>query len=88
MPSRNKSKWTGIEPGFYLVPLPFVQTNVQLSSNNKTDSLIKSDQTIKMLQYAKKEGLFLPLPYLYTWGEGKRISLWKVGEAAIVPYSR
>jgi len=48
--------------GIYLVSSEFCKTNVCLSSNNKTDTLIEAIPLYKMLKHALDEKLFLPFP--------------------------
>jgi hypothetical protein len=71
--------WANIPNGYYVVPLDYLQKNIEFSSNNKTDSLIKPDQVITAIRYANSVGLMLPLAYNHEWGKGKHLSYWGAG---------
>lgn len=51
-----------IEAGIYLIDKCYCQKNVKLTSNNKSNSIIKSDYLYGMLMNSLHEGLFIPIP--------------------------
>lgn len=52
-----------LESGIYLVDHNYCKQNIELSKNNKTDSLITSDYLQKMLEYSISEGTFYCFPF-------------------------
>jgi hypothetical protein len=79
----TRGQWEGIENGYYLVPLDYLAREIQLSSNNKTDSLIETRYVLDALRYAASQSLMVPLAYDHMWGEGKVLSTWRVGLKAV-----
>ena len=51
-----------VPAGFYLVDKDFCKKNIKLSSNNKTNTLIQSQDLYWMLQYSRSQGLSVTLP--------------------------
>lgn len=51
-----------IPPGFYLIDKQWCKENIQLSANNKTNTLISSQYLYAMLLWSIQRGLHLPLP--------------------------
>lgn len=51
-----------VPAGFYLVDKEFCKKNIKLSSNNKTNTLIQSQDLYWMLQYSRSQGLAVTLP--------------------------
>ena len=51
-----------VPAGFYLVDKEFCKQNIKLSSNNKTNTLIQSQDLYWMLQYSRSQGLSVTLP--------------------------
>jgi hypothetical protein len=78
-----RGQWEGIENGYYLVPLDYLAANIQLSSNNKTDSLIDTRYVLDAMRYAASQSLMIPLTYDHEWGKGKVLSTWRVGLKAV-----
>jgi len=71
----SKGQWAGLPHGFYFVPQDFLPT-VRLSKNNKTDSLIKAEEVIKMLFYAKNNSFYVPFEFDDEIGRGYCFSDW------------
>ncbi|NDE13746.1 DNA cytosine methyltransferase [bacterium] len=65
-----------LNAGFYLVDPVFCNENVRLKSNNKTDSLVDSEDLYRMLTRSLEEDMFVALPpaathrYDYTFNGG------------------
>ena len=51
-----------IPPGFYLIDKQWCKENIQLSTNNKTNTLISSQYLYAMLLWSIQHGLHVPLP--------------------------
>ncbi len=69
---KRKLNYTNIiEKGFYIID-PNCKEWVVLSSNNKSNTIIKSEYLYKMISISKEQDLFIPLPkshdkYKLTW---------------------
>ena len=83
-PSKRPGIWTGLGNGCFVVPRAWLEENVVLGSNNKTDALIQRKDTTRALRHAMDSDLYVPLAYNHAAGLGQRLSLWKAGAAAIV----
>lgn len=79
-----RGMWFGLEHGVYFVPVDYLNSEVELSSNNKTDNLIKAREVAKMLQVSKSLSYFHPLPYTHSHGKGFRLSYWLAGKSSAV----
>ena len=78
-------RFTGLHNGFYLISSDFMNNEVSsnLGSNNKTDSLIQSEQTESAMREALRTKCFIPIPYDDAWGKDKEINPWTKGLASI-----
>lgn len=79
----KRGMWVPIMTGIYLVPLPVLQSKVKLTSNNKSDSIIKSRDTIRCMTAAAEQGLFIPFTYDHEKGRHRFVSLWHSGPKSI-----
>ncbi|RLS91287.1 MAG: hypothetical protein DWI10_06620 [Planctomycetota bacterium] len=75
----------GQPQGAYVIPLDYLRTNIQFTSNNKTDSLISAKQIASAMAYARQSRLFVPLMYRHRAGAGVRVSLWRSGVSPGIP---
>lgn len=71
--------------GVYVVPRSWLQGSISFSSNNKTDSLIPASEIVRAMEFAKSQGLFVPLAYRHEAGGGARVSLWYSGAGTDSP---
>ena len=60
---KTKTDFTEIiKSGFYLIDKDYCKNNITLISNNKSNSIIKSKDIYKMIQYSLTNNLFIELP--------------------------
>ena len=81
---KMRGLWERIPIGLYVIPVTWIQQNVELSSNNKTDSLIDPKYTVKGMRYALESNLFVPINYDHKSGENLKLSFWSAGRVATV----
>lgn len=81
---KKRGLWERIPIGLYVIPVTWIQQNVALSSNNKTDSLIEPKYTVKGMRYALENNLFVPVNYDHKSGENLKLSFWSAGRVATV----
>lgn len=82
---RSAGKWNGLPAGAFVIPLNYLREHIRFSSNNKTDSLISSDQVVGAMRYALAEGTASVLKYQHDFGAGVRVSLWRSGAGPKIP---
>ena len=75
----------GAAQGAYVIPIDWLQANITFSSNNKTDSLIRASEIGRGMQYAKSQGLLVPLAYRHVAGGTARVSVWYSGAGTDAP---
>jgi hypothetical protein len=83
---RSKTKfWRTAKTGVYIIPLSKLKQTVRkFKPNNKTSTLIKAAYVVKLMSFAKEEGLFIPLEIDQDRWMKFELSYWKAGDSCVV----
>lgn len=79
----RRGKWKAVATGIYVIPLPVLTAHVTFKSNNKSDSIIGSNDAIRCMMEATRLGLFTPFTFDPELGRYRTISVWHAGPDAI-----
>lgn len=84
-PNSRTPFWKTAQQGIYIIPLSDLKTVVKsFKRNNKTDTLIKSELVVKLMDRAIRSDLFIPLEVNPNLWLGAELSYWKAGDACLV----
>jgi len=79
----RRGNWAKVGMGVYLIPVPVLIERVTLKSNNKSDSIIGSDDVRACLRHAQDIGLYHAFTFNPEQGRSRYFSMWHASHDAI-----